>query len=96
MVRTSVRYVGSIGAALDALDVAVELLSAADIEELPGRDRFAALERLESAQRRLTALSYAGVATLERYEGCPPIPIVLADVLRISRTQQLDRNIQRI
>jgi hypothetical protein len=76
----------SIGRALDALDVAVELLGAAEFEELPAPERFAALERLETAVRRQIAVSHEQITHLERYEGCPPISIVLADVLRISRT----------
>ncbi|MEZ0355087.1 HNH endonuclease signature motif containing protein [Mycobacterium sp. SA01] len=76
---------GSISVALDALDAAVELLGAADIEELPAPQRFAPIERLESAIRRLVAASHEQVTHLDRYQGCPPIPIVLADVLRISR-----------
>ncbi|WP_431231102.1 HNH endonuclease signature motif containing protein [Mycolicibacterium psychrotolerans] len=75
----------SITAALDALDAAVELLGAAGIEELPAPERFTAVERLESAVRRQVAISHEQLTHLERYEGCPPIPIVLADVLRISR-----------
>ncbi len=75
----------SIEVALDALDAAVEMLGAADIEELPAPERFAAIERLESAIRRQVALSHNQIARLERYEGCPPISVVLADVLRISR-----------
>ncbi|WP_179473164.1 HNH endonuclease signature motif containing protein [Mycolicibacterium vinylchloridicum] len=76
----------SIAQALDALDAAVELVAAADIEELPAPQRFAAIERLESAMRRQVAVSHAQITHLERYEGCPPISFVLADVLRISRT----------
>jgi hypothetical protein len=75
----------SIERALDALDVAVELLGAAEFEELPAPERFAALERLETAVRRQIAVSHEQITHLERYEGCPPISIVLADVLRISR-----------
>ncbi|MEZ0358397.1 HNH endonuclease signature motif containing protein [Mycobacterium sp. SA01] len=76
----------SISEALDALDAAVELLGAADIEELPAPQRFTALERLETALRRQVAVSHDQLTHLERYEGCPPIPIVVADVLRISRS----------
>ncbi|TDO10288.1 uncharacterized protein DUF222 [Mycobacterium sp. BK086] len=75
----------SIEVALEALDTAIELMGAADIEELPAPQRFAALERFESAIRRQVAMSHSQITQLERYEGCPPIPIVLADVLRISR-----------
>ena len=42
------------------------------------------LERLETARRRQVAISHAGVARLEQFEGCPPVGIALADVLRIS------------
>ncbi|WP_431236854.1 HNH endonuclease signature motif containing protein [Mycolicibacterium aichiense] len=76
---------GSISEALDALDAAVELLGATDIEGLPAPQRFAAIERLESAVRRQVAISHEQLTHLERYEGCPPLPTVLADVLRISR-----------
>jgi hypothetical protein len=75
----------SIAVALDALEAAVELLGAADIEELPAPDRFAALARLETAIRRQVAISHDQTCHLEQYEGCPPVAIVLADVLRISR-----------
>ncbi|EHB47072.1 protein of unknown function DUF222 [Mycolicibacterium rhodesiae JS60] len=75
----------SISEALDALDAAVALVAAADIEELPAPQRFAAIERLESAVRRQVAVSHEQITHLERYEGCPPISFVLADVLRISR-----------
>src|SRR3954447_3721814 len=77
---------GSITAALDALDAAVEMLGAADIEELAAPERFSAIARLETAIRRQVAASHDQITHLERYEGCPPISIVLADVLRISRT----------
>ncbi|HEX9834360.1 MAG TPA: hypothetical protein VGA66_15010 [Mycobacterium sp.] len=59
----------SIGAALDALDAAVELLGAADIEELPAPQRFAPIERLETAVRRLVAVSHTQITRLERYQG---------------------------
>ncbi len=72
--------------ALDALDAAVEQLGAADIAELPAPHRFAVLERLETLMRRQVAISAEQLTHLEPYEGCPPIPIVLADVLRISRS----------
>lgn len=77
---------GSISEALAALDAAVELLGAADIDELSGPQRFAVIERVENALRRQVAISHAHIARLERYPGCPPVPIVLADVLRISRS----------
>ncbi|KDF00148.1 maturase [Mycolicibacterium aromaticivorans JS19b1 = JCM 16368] len=76
---------GSMTAALDALDAAIELVGAADIEDVPAPQRFAVLERLETAMRRQVAISHSQLTRLERYEGCPPISIVVADVLRISR-----------
>ncbi|WP_319437400.1 HNH endonuclease signature motif containing protein [Mycobacterium sp. RTGN5] len=74
----------SIDGLLDALDEVVASIGAVDLETLPAPKRFAVLERLETAQRRLTAISHAGVARLEQFEGCPPVGIALADVLRIS------------
>ncbi|WP_328360397.1 HNH endonuclease [Mycobacterium sp. NBC_00419] len=77
----------SIVEALDALDAAVELLGATDIEERPAHQRFAVLERLETSLRRQVAISHEQITHLEQYEGCPPVHIVLADVLRISRRE---------
>ena len=77
----------SIDGVLDVFDEVVESLAAVDLETLPPPERFAVLERLETAQRRLTAVSHAGVATLEQFEGCPPVGITLADVLRVSPSE---------
>ena len=77
----------SIDAALDALDAAVELLGAAELRALPARERFIAVDRLERALRRQVAISREQITHLERYEGCPPVDIVLADMLRISRRE---------
>ena len=63
----------SIESALDALDAAVELLGSADIEELPAPQRFAPIERLETAVRRLVAVSHEQTTHLEQFEGCPPV-----------------------
>ena len=57
---------------------------AADFDALDPPERFAVLEWMEAEHRRLTAVSHARVARLEQFEGCPPVGIVLADVLRIS------------
>ena len=75
---------GSIDGLLDSLDEVVASIAAVDFETLPPPKRFAVLDRMETVQRRLTAVSHAGVARLERFEGCPPLGIALADVLRIS------------
>jgi hypothetical protein len=77
--------VSSIREALDALDAAVERLGAADVRELSAPERFMAVDRLETALRRQIAISRDQIRQLERYEGCPPVDIVLADMLRISR-----------
>ena len=74
----------SIDSALQALDNAVESLAALDLDVLDPPQRFVVLERLETARRRQVAVSHAVVARLERFEGCPPVGIAVADVLRIS------------
>ncbi len=77
----------SIGGLLDVLDDVVGELAAVDLDVLSPPERFAVLERLENARRRQVAVSHAGVARLERFEGCPKLPNALADVLRISPTE---------
>ncbi|EHB45676.1 protein of unknown function DUF222 [Mycolicibacterium rhodesiae JS60] len=74
----------SVDVALDALDAAVESLAAIDLDTLPPPKRFAVLERLETARRRQVAVSLSWVSRLEQFEGCPPVRITLADVLRVS------------
>jgi hypothetical protein len=77
----------SIPALLDALDDAVEALGAADLDTLGAAERYRVLERLESSRRRQIAVAGTLVCRLEQVEGCPPVPVALADVLRISRTE---------
>ena len=77
----------SITAVLEALGDVVEELAAVDLDVLDAPERFVVLEQLETARRRQVAVSHALVARLEQFEGCPPIPITLADVLRISPTE---------
>ena len=77
----------SVGAVLDDLDSLVEELSALDVDALAPRQRLAVLERLEGARRRQVAISHDVINALEQISGCPPVPVTLADVLRISRTQ---------
>ena len=43
----------SIMTALEALDAAVELLGAADLRELPALERFVAVDRVNTALRRV-------------------------------------------
>ncbi|OYN82858.1 HNH endonuclease signature motif containing protein [Mycolicibacterium sphagni] len=74
----------SIDGLLEELDDVVERLGAVDLEVLSPPRRFVVLERLETARRRQVALSHAVLARLERFAGCPPVGIAVADVLRIS------------
>ncbi len=77
----------SIDAVHEALAAAVDTLAALDFDALDPPERFEALDLIETQQRRLTAISHAGVARLERFEGCPKLPNALADVLRVSPTE---------
>ncbi len=77
----------SIDPLLDGLDAAVEALAAVDSDVPDPVRRYRVLERLETAQRRLIAVSHDHIARLEHVEGCPPVPVALADVLRISRAE---------
>lgn len=77
----------SISVALEALDQAVELLSAADLDALGVAERYRVLERMETHRRRQVAVASSLVCRLEQVEGCPPVPVALSDVLRISRTE---------
>jgi hypothetical protein len=74
----------SIDRLLEVLDDVVESLATVDLDALSAPERFAVLERLETARRRQVAVSHAVVARLEQFEGSPPVPIMLGDVLRIS------------
>ncbi|TDO12175.1 uncharacterized protein DUF222 [Mycobacterium sp. BK086] len=73
----------SVDAALEALTAAVDTVAALDFDVLSPPERFAVLNRMETERRRLTAVAHSGVAALERFEGCPPLGIALADALRI-------------
>ena len=69
---------------LEALADDAAALAAVDIGALPPTQRFVALERLETTRRVLAAVSLSWVSQLEQFEGCPPVGIALADVVRIS------------
>jgi hypothetical protein len=56
---------------LEALDDAVEALATVDLDVLSPPERFAVVERLETARRRQVAVSHSVVARLEQFEGCP-------------------------
>ncbi|MCV7019587.1 DUF222 domain-containing protein, partial [Mycolicibacterium aichiense] len=68
----------------EARDRYLESLAAVDFDELSPADRFVVLEECESLLRQQVAVSHALISRLEHVEGCPPVPITLADVLRIS------------
>lgn len=74
-------------AVLDELDSVVEELAAADLDTVDAVTRYQVLDRLENARRRQTAVAHDHVARLEHVPGCPPPPVSLADVLRISRPE---------
>ncbi len=74
----------SIDVVLDALDDVVASLAAIDLETVEPVKRFTVLARMETAQRVQKAISVSGIACLEQVEGCPPVPITVGDVLRIS------------
>ncbi|WP_179472629.1 DUF222 domain-containing protein, partial [Mycolicibacterium vinylchloridicum] len=69
---------------LEALAGEAEALGAVDIEALSPAQRFVAVEKLETVRRLLAAVSLSWVSRLEQFEGCPPVGITLADVLRVS------------
>ena len=77
----------SIEVALEALDQAVALLGAADLDSLGPAERYVVLERLETSRRRQIAAAHDLICHLEQAPGCPPVPIALSDVLRISRRE---------
>ena len=74
-------------ALLEDLDRVVEELGGADLDSLGAAERYRVVERLETSRRRLTATSTTLVCGLEQIPGCPPVPIALADVVRISRRE---------
>ena len=77
----------SIAGVFAALDAAVESIGAVDWDGLSARERVTALERLETARRRVTACSHDVSAAVDR---CSTAELggashrVIADVLRIS------------
>ena len=77
----------SITALLDQLDTLVEQFGNADIEGLDPGERYTVLERLETSRRRQFAVASDITHRLEQVEGWPAPHIVLADVLRITRSE---------
>lgn len=74
----------SITEVLAALDDAVDALRTADFTVLTLRQRYDALERLETTRRRQVAIGSTLVHGLEDADGWPPVHRAMADVLRIS------------
>ena len=77
----------SITAALEALDRAVEMLGAVDLDGLGAAERYRVAEHLETSRRRQVAVFGSLLCGLEQVEGCPPVLVALSDVLRISRRE---------
>ena len=77
----------SITEALDALDRALDVLGAADWGGLGGGERVGLLDRLETCVRRQRAVSHAVILGLDAGELGAPVAVVVADVLRISRSE---------
>jgi hypothetical protein len=77
----------SIAEALDALDRAVDVLGTADWTQLADGERVGLLDRLETCARRQRAVSHAVIHGLDQAELGAPVAVVVADVLRISRTE---------
>lgn len=78
---------GSIQVALDALDAAVAQLAAADLDSLNPGERFEVLERLETSRRQQIGVGSDLLTRLEQIPGCLPVHLMLADVLRITRSE---------
>lgn len=77
----------SIVEALAALDAAVVAVASADLDQLSAAERYDVVQRLEDARRRQVAIGSTMLGQLEHVEGWPPVPVVLADVLRVSRAE---------
>ena len=77
----------SIQEALDALDAAVEMLAATDLDGLGAVECYRVAERLEGTFRRQRAVGWHVLNRLEHVEGWPPVHLALADALRITRTE---------
>lgn len=77
----------SISEAVDALDRVVDVLAAADWGGLGDGDRVRLLDRLETCGRRQRAVSHAVIHGLDQAGLGAPVAVVVADVLRISRSE---------
>ena len=87
VVRVSVSNMSSISEAVDALDRALEVLGAADWTQVPDGERVGLLDRLETCARRQRAVSHSVIHGLDAAELGAPVAVVVADVLRISRSE---------
>ena len=77
----------SISEAVDALDRALEVLCAADWTQVPDGERVGLLDRMETCARRQRAVSHSVIHGLDAAELGAPVAVVVADVLRISRSE---------
>jgi hypothetical protein len=85
--RRIVSNMSSISEAIDALDRALEVLGAADWTQVAGGERVGLLDRLETCARRQRAVSHSVIHGLDAAELGAPVAVVVADVLRISRSE---------
>ena len=85
--RRIVSNMSSISEAIDALDRALEVLDTADWTQVPDGERVGLLDRLETCARRQRAVSHAVIHGLDAAELGAPVAVVVADVLRISRSE---------
>ncbi|MGB6887595.1 MAG: DUF222 domain-containing protein, partial [Mycobacterium sp.] len=78
---------GSILEAVDALERALEVLGAADWTQVGDGERVGLLDRWETCVRRQRAVAHAVIHGLDAAELGAPVAVVVADVLRISRSE---------
>jgi hypothetical protein len=87
IIAGNVSHMCSISAALDALDAAVAMVNALDVDRSDPVTRLRALERLETARRRQVVVSHdliAGLVEEDPADVGGPVHKVIADWLRIS------------
>ena len=85
--RGSVSNMSSILEAVDALERALDVLGAADWTQVGDGERVGLLDRLETCVRRQRAVAHAVIHGLDAAELGAPVAVVVADVLRISRSE---------
>jgi hypothetical protein len=85
--RRNVSNMSSISEAVDGLERVLEVLGGADWTQVADGERVGLLDRLETCARRQRAVSHAVIHGLDAAELGAPVAVVVADVLRISRSE---------